>query len=217
MSSPGTIDATDQVETVTVTGTRLPVQGTIKPKRNIGGIVADCTVEETHNDEVAITQHPVEKTADINDHAFPLAPTLVVRIGFSPAGSGQGGAFGDIPNIGDPVPLQTIYDKFLAMKDGRVLMEVQTGKRHYDDMLIRNLALVTDADTENALFLTVGLQHINLVETQTVTVPQNSVQKTPQVTGNKLQAGVKAAQPNPPNYNPSSLIPPKPASLSFQG
>ena len=156
--------------------------------------------------EVEITQHPVEKTADITDHAYPLPPRLVVRVGFSPSGSGEGGAFGANPYQGDPVPLQTIYDQYLEMKDARTLMEVQTGKRLYDDMLIRSIVLVTDPDTENALFLTISLQHISLVDTQTVEVPQNSVQKQPQVTGNQLKAGTKSATPNPSSYNPNGAV-----------
>jgi hypothetical protein len=170
-------------------------QGVIKPKRNIGGIVADVTVEESHYDEVVITQHPVEKTADITDHAYPLPPTLTVRIGYSPSGSSAGGAFGQDPYQGDPVPLQTVYDKYIALKDARTLMEVQTGKRLYEDMLIRSVALVTDADTENALFLTINLQHVMLVDTQTVQVPSNSVQAQPKKTANTLDAGTKQAIP----------------------
>lgn len=177
--------------------------GTLRPKRNIGGIVANVTVEESGYDESAITAHPVEKTADINDHAFDLSPMLTVRVGWSPSGS----SLGDVtPDQGDPVPLQTIYDQFLAMKTSKELMEVQTGKRLYQDMLIKSIALVTDADTENALFLTISLQHINLVETQVVDVPPNNVQKQPQKTANQVNAGTKSAKPNGGNFNKNALV-----------
>lgn len=181
----------------------LGVQGTIKPRRNIGPMIANVTVEEIHNDEVEITQHPVERTADITDHAYPLPPTLVVRIGYAPAGAGGGGFFGLLPGVGDPVSLNSIYQQFLDLKDARELMEVQTGKRVYQDMLIKSLAVTTDQDTENALFITVTLQHVILVNTQTVKVPQNSVQKSPKVTGNQLNAGTKNATPNSKAYNTS--------------
>lgn len=190
--------------------------GTIRPKRNIGGLVADVTVEEVHGDEMAITQHPVEKTADITDHAYPLPVTLQVRIGYSPSGSGQGGGapFGQIPGAQDPVPLQTIYDQYLALQKGRELLEVQTGKRLYENMLIKTITLVTDRDSENALFLTINLQEIILVETQTVTVPQNNKQANPAKTGNTLNGGTKNAIPNPPNYN---TLAPRPASQVANG
>lgn len=195
-------DAGIPIETVTVTADRLP--GIIKPKRNIGGLFADVTVEEVHNDELAITQHPVEKTADITDHAYPLPVRLQVRIGYSPSGSGIGGS---VPTPEDPVPLQTIYEQYLAMQKGRELLEVQTGKRLYENMLIRTIALTTDKDTENALFLTLDLQEIILVETQTVTVPQNNVQKNPAKTGNTLNGGTKNLLFNPPTYNSATNIP----------
>lgn len=176
----------------------LPETGIISPKRNIGGLMADVTVEEVGNDEMAITQHPVERTADITDHAYPLPVQLQVRIGYSPSGAGadQGG-----DDQGDPVPLQTIYDQYLALQKGRELLEVQTGKRLYENMLIRTISLTTDKDTENALFLTLNLQEVILVDTQTVTVPQNNVQANPQKTANTLNGGTKNAAPNPPNFN----------------
>lgn len=181
--------------------------GVIKPKRSINGITADVTIEEVGTDEVAITQHPVEKTADITDHAYPLPARLQVRVGWSPSGSGGGGyPFGEIPSLGDPVPMQTIYEQFLAFKDARTLMVVQTGKRLYDNMLIRSISLVTNTDTENALFLSMELQQVNLVETQTVQVPQNDVQKQPQLTANTATAGVKQAKPNPSSYNPNGAV-----------
>lgn len=201
------------VETVTVTANRIPETGIVRPQRSIGGLVADITVEEEHQDELAITQHPVEKTADITDHAYPLPVTLTVRVGYSPAGPAPGSVLGalfsSISNIasifgaGDPVPLQTIYDQYLQMQKGRQLLEVQTGKRLYENMLIRTISLVTDKDTENALFLTLGLQEIILVETTTVTVPANNVQDDPSKTGNVQKAGTKNLTPNPASYNAS--------------
>lgn len=181
---------------------QLPETGIIRPRRSIGGIVADITIEERGIDEVAVTRHPVEKSADISDHAYSLPPRLALRVAWSPSGSSAGGSpFGEIPDYGDPVPLQTIYDQLLAMKDAVQLIEVQTGKRLYEDMLITSIGLVTDADTENALFITLELEHIILVETQTVEVPANNVQAQPKKTANTLNAGTKSAKPNPPTYN----------------
>lgn len=166
--------------------------GIIIPKRSIGGVIANVTVEEVGNDAVEITQHPVEKTAAITDHAYPLPARLQVTVGWSPSGSGGGGA---IPDAGDPSPLQSIYDQFLAMKDARDPIEVQTGKRLYKDMLIKAITLVTNVDTENALFLTMELQQLLFAQTQTVTVPPNNVQQQPQKTANTLNAGTKNAAP----------------------
>lgn len=195
MSDPGVIDATDQTESVTVSANR----GTINPKRNIGGIVADITIEEEGTNELAITQHPVEKSADITDHAYPLPARLSIRVAWSPSGSASVGM--DNLSGGDPVSLNDIYQKLLALQVARTLIEVQTGKLLYENMLIRTITLVTNVDTENALFISMQLQEILLAETQTVSVPSNNVQKDPQNTANTSDAGTKNAAPNPPNYN----------------
>lgn len=179
--------------------------GTIKPKRNIGGLVPNVTVEEEGTDELEVTRHPVQKTADISDHAFLLNPSLRVRIGYSPSGSNAAGANSDIQGAGDPVPLETIYQQYLDLQSNRELIEVQTGKRLYEDMLIKSLTLVTDKDTENALMLMVSLTHITLVDTQTVQVPSNSVQKSPQSTGNTLNGGTKNATPSPATFNANGI------------
>lgn len=192
-------------------------QGILYPKRNIGGLVANVVVEETHQDDLEITQHPVEKSADITDHAYKLPARCRVRVGYSPAGSSQGGAYGDLPDAGDPVPLQTRYEDYLQMQEDRELLEVQTGKRFYENMLIRSIQVVTDADTENALMMSIDLQQVILVETQTVTVPPNSVQKQPKSTATKINTGVKQAAPNPPAYNVGGAIQAPVTGFSFGG
>jgi len=162
--------------------------GAIRPKRSIGGLVADVVIEEVHNDELTITQHPVEKTSAITDHAFKNPVTLQVRIGYSPAG---GGTDGQQSGTGDPVSLQSIYEQYRNLQEDRELLEVYTGKRFYDNMLIKSLGVTTDQDTENVLMIIMSLQEVILVETQTVTVPQNKVQAQPKKTANTLNSGVK--------------------------
>lgn len=216
MSSPG-------VGPLPIGGTNFStfagITGMIKPKRAIGPITADVTVEEQHDDELAITQHPVEKTADITDHAYNLPSRLAVKVGWSPAGAANPGVpFGDSSGLGDPVPLQTIYEQLLDLQKSRELLTVYTGKRIYDNMLIRAISVVTDQDSENALFVAMQLQEVILVETQTVTVPPNSVQKAPKKTGATLNAGTKSAQPHPPTINTGSaetVMSQQPSIFSF--
>lgn len=162
--------------------------GTIRPQRSIGGLTADITVEEVHDDDVTITRHPVEKTAAVTDHAYPEPVTLKVRIGYSPAGAGTDGQQTD---GGDPVSLQSIYEQYIELKNKRELLVVQTGKRLYENMLIRSISVTTNADTENVIFISLSLQELILVETQTVTVPSNTVQAQPKKTANTLNGGSK--------------------------
>lgn len=164
---------------------------TIAPKRNIGPIVADATVEEQHDDQLTITDHPVEQGAAITDHAFKQPARLRVVAGFS--NSSPQAAFNS--NY-----VNQIYDQLLQLQADRELVDVSTGRREYQDMLIDGLSLSTNPDTENSMIISVSLRQLILVQTQTVDVPPNNVQKMPQKTGSITDTGTKQAAPvaNPP-------------------
>lgn len=62
----------------------------IKPKRFIGPIVAQVTIQEIHNDTLEITDHPVEMGAVISDHAFKRPAELIITAAWSNSPSGNG-------------------------------------------------------------------------------------------------------------------------------
>lgn len=163
--------------------------------RNIGGIVANVTVSEEHNDEIEITQHPVESGAPITDHSFKKPPTVTLRIGWSNSSEQADG---------DSEYVKTIYQQLLDMQESRLPLDISTGKRDYDSMLIRSLALTTDKETENALMVTAICQGIIIVATSTTTVPDNSVQSSPQSTGGTQTRGSVNPTPASPNTGPNS-------------
>lgn len=161
--------------------------------RSIAGIVANVTVEEIHLDELIITEHPIEQGSVVTDHAYKRPAKVVLRVGWSNSAPQAGG---------DPNYVQDIYDTFLTLQANRELLQIITGKRIYQNMLIHRLAVTTDEKTENALMMTCDCQEALFATTQTVTVPSNSVQATPGVTGSKQMTGGKQLQPAP-NYNES--------------
>lgn len=164
---------------------------TVAPKRSIGGLTADVTVEEEHDDRLTVTEHPVEQGAAISDHAFKNPARLVIRVGYSNSSPQAGG---------NSAYVNEQYDKFLAFQVARDLLTVYTARRTYKNMLITGLGLTTDVNTENSLLLTVSLQEIILATTQTVQVPSNDVQTMPQKTATPVKTGTKQAAPvvNPP-------------------
>lgn len=167
------------------------VQATFSPKRKIGSITADVTIEEIHDDQLTITSHPVEQGAAITDHAFKNPARLQVVIGFSNS-SLQAGQ--------NPEYVNEMYTQFLAMQLKRDLIAVLTARRNYENMLVAGLSLATNQDTENSAIITVSLQEIILVNTQTVAVPPNETQKQPEKTASTTTTGTKQAKPvsNPP-------------------
>lgn len=158
--------------------------------RGFGGFTAEVVVKESHHDEMTITSHPVEKGAAISDHAFANPAQLTLVAGWSArfeALRGQAAGIG--------LTLNDLYASLLAAQKAATLMEVQTGKRLYHNMLIRSLAIETDQTTENALMVTIQLQEVILVETKQTTLPPSANRKNPKSTNGVTNTGTKRAIP----------------------
>lgn len=155
----------------------------IRPSvRAIGTIYADVTVEENHRDEVIITQHPVEGGGVISDHAYKRPSELEIRCGFSNSSAGSVGY------------VQQQYQALLALQLARKPFSVYTGKRRYQNMLIRGLSVVTDPHSENILMASVALQEIILVSTQATSAGSNG---TSSGSTDTASAGSSGDQANP--------------------
>lgn len=128
-------------------------------QRNIGGFIADVTIEEDHTDEVVMTEHPVERGASITDHAYKVPSKLTVTAGWSNS---------SLAALGNPFYAQLVYDALLNMQASLQPISITTGKRIYDNMLVRRISVKTDEKTENALMVTIEFQEILIVSTQTV-------------------------------------------------
>src|SRR5580692_4636112 len=151
-------------------------------QRNIGGFVADVTIREEHEDELVVTENPVEQGADVTDHSFKAPARLTVDVGYSNS---------SLQSEGDPNYVQDIYAQFLALQASRQTFDVITGKRSYTNMVITMLRTVTDQATENALFLTVRMRELIIVTTQTVSVPSSTNMTQPQDTGATSNQGTQ--------------------------
>lgn len=159
--------------------------------RSIGPFVANVTMEEHHEDRIAITETPVEQGADITDHAYKRPARLAVRCGFSNSALQAGG---------NPVYDQQTYASFLALQASLSPFQVVTGKRVYNNMLIEGLSVTTTEATENSLIMNVEMREIIVVTTQTVTVPPASSLASPQANGVTNPVGQKSLAPAP-NFN----------------
>lgn len=127
--------------------------------RNIGGFIADVTIEEDHTDELVITEHPVERGAETTDHAYKRPSTVVITAGWSNS---------SLAGLGNPFYVNLVYDQFLALQRSLQPFSITTGKRIYDNMLIRRISVKTDEKTENALIATFECQEILISDTQVV-------------------------------------------------
>ena len=163
----------------------------ITPLRSIGSFTANVTISERHNDELEITQHPVEQGASIADHAFKRPARVLIECGYSNSGFDAGF---------DPNYVKEQYNNFLNLQASRQPFQITTGKRLYTNMLIRSLDCTTDHKTENALLLRVDCQQILIAQTQVVTIPDSSVMANPQKTGATQNTGTQQLAPGT-NFN----------------
>jgi hypothetical protein len=183
----------------------------VKPKRNIGGITNYATFEETHTDDLEITEHPIEQGASITDHAFKKPAELVLNFGLSNS-LNQDGLLGGVkivpPSLlaGSGVEqVKKIYEQLLQMQSDRELLTVNTGKRSYANMLIKKLVTTTNRQNENTLVVTATFKQVLLVATRLI---QNAVpptqQASPELTNPTTNQGTIQLTGNP-NYNVSAL------------
>lgn len=181
----------------------------LKAPRKFGNFKGYITLEETHQDEVEITEHPIEQGASITDHAFKRPAELTLKIAWSnsPNGNGLLGGIRGLVNTGNIVvsnllgtssnQVNEIYQKLLDAQSAREPMEAFTGKRSYTDMLIKSLITTTDKNTENVLAITVVLRQIIRVTTSVLTIDRTPAanQQNPGSTQAPTNSGTKQLVP----------------------
>lgn len=160
----------------------------LRPRRGIGGLYPDVVVEESHEDSITKTEHPVEDGAAINDHAYVNSPIVTIRAGVSDA---------SLLNTGVN-PSVEFYEKLLELQGSLEPFDLITGKRSYKNMMLDRLTVVTDRDTENVLSFTAECSQIRIVQTQVVEVPPSGVHKNPGKTAGPVDKGQKQAQKTEP-------------------
>jgi hypothetical protein len=159
-----------------------------------GGVLfPDTVMEERHDDDSVITDNPVEIGAVVNDHAYDLPQDLEVTAVWDPVTQANG----------QPGFLETMYQQLLNLKQAKILLNVVTGKRSYQNLLLKNISETTDKDTENVLMVRLTFKQMLLTYTQTVSIAPAAQQLLPQKTMPTLNNGNVSLQPGT-NYNAGS-------------
>lgn len=162
--------------------TQYPQGQIIQSDRGLYGadgtiILPQIVIEEKHTDDLEITDHPIEIGAAITDHAFKHPAELNIQIGFSNSPI----VLSSDDKYSDPFDVKVQYKELLRLQEQRVLLTVQTGKRSYDNMLIKSMVTTTDNKTESSLFVMLSLKQVILVNTRTVML-KKEVQASPKQT-----------------------------------
>lgn len=186
----------------------------VRPRRSIGGFTAQVTLSEAHTDDLEISDHPVELGAAASDHAYKLPAQLIIRCGWSNSPTASGllrgaeaainGTINGVQSIlngNSESQVKAIYQQLLKMQADRELLDVYTGKRFYNNMLVKSLVTETNQETENSLIVTVTLRQLIIVTTRTLTLPGSAPAsdsknlKAPEKNTLTSNGGAKQAKP----------------------
>ena len=195
------LDPTTGLDTATIKVGEGITQDAVK-------VIADAVIEEHHQDESVITDHPVQIGSVVTDHSYALPSTVTLTYVWGGAPSLASDLAQPIEFLTSLLPtsandsdsyLKKIYSSLLELKNTPQLLDVYTGKRIYKNMLIETIAVETDKATENILSVRLGLKQIIFAQTRIVkgSIPTTS-QALPQQTTPDTDTGGKNLIPTAP-------------------
>lgn len=155
--------------------------------RTIMGLFADVTIEEKHEDEIEITEHPTDVGSPMHDHAYKTPPKLSMKLGWSESAGRLNGMVGD-SILSETTGLIAVYETLQLLQENYVRLIISTGKRLYTNMLIKSLSCTTDKATENVLMIDITFKKVFIVQTSETTVLVEN-QKSPESTAQVKDGG----------------------------
>jgi hypothetical protein len=180
-------------------GTRFPT-----PEFPLPALVEfDASVSEAHNDEVEVTEHPVEDGSDVADHIRKLPNVITIEglitntpIIFLASIQAESPVIGDLKPTHDRV--ETGYAKLREFQDAGILVDVITSLRQYTDMVLLTVGVQRDTLNGNVLNCIMTLRKLKKAKALTVDLPtpedvaNNAAQNAGQQSSSPASAGQAA-------------------------
>lgn len=186
-------------------------------RTQIGNIVLDASVEESHSAKATVTRNPIEDGSEVSDHVRLNSLELKINGVISDTPS----VFGLIQNpslttrdfvstiVGKSKRSVDAYNKLIELRNKRETFTVITNLKVYQNMVIEELVIDRNATTANAIHFTAQLVQIQKVSSESTAISIDrlgtSVKKIAQPTKN---LGYKTTDTIPENEplskNPSS-------------
>ena len=142
----------------------------------------DASISESHTGEVEVTEHPIERGADITDHARPKPDRVTIE-----------GLVSNTPLHRVPVQngdADTAYTILRDIKDKAKLVKVITAKRVYTNMIMEHLNVPANVKVGDSLQFTAQFKEVVVVQNKTI---QTTVAKEPKAQA-KVPTGAQAAK-----------------------
>lgn len=191
-----------------------PQKRRIEPSRNSPGyvngetgtvqavspVVIEATISETHAKTAEVTTHPVEDGADITDYVRTGVLGIEIEAAFSAQPMNCRNDEPDGVFSGDSeTRVPAAWDAFLNLIDGkprRELLQVSTGLKLYDNMVLTSIGTTQDASNPHSIIIRAALQQVRIVRSAFTTVPARQIAsgQTRNSASGTVQAGEQNAQ-----------------------
>jgi hypothetical protein len=161
-------------------------------------MIFSMPIQAEHEQELVVTEHPVQSGASIADHAYLRPARLVLDVGMSDA---MDAFFNPSTWTGAPTKSVSCYQTLLALQASRIPLQITTKLRTYQNMLIVNPFAQETKKTIAGLRVQISFQQIFMAK---VVVPPASAR--PQDT-NSTDLGQVNPQPPTSAQSSQNIIP----------
>jgi len=177
----------------------------IKTRTKIDTIELDCTVSESHNGEVEVTEHPVEEGANITDHTRAKPVTLILEgiVSNTPLNneqqtrkvkSAEGFTFETTAAAsviaGQPGVAEAAFTKLQQLREKGVPITIITRFKTYTNMVMSSLVVPRNASTGECVRFTATFKNVVIVKNKTTTA---AISKEPKAKA-KIAKGKKVPE-----------------------
>lgn len=130
----------------------------------IDGFEIDAALSEEHTFDSEVTEHPVEKGADISDHvrARPIEVTIDGVVSDTPIGS--------LAQRRTGVPSSDAFARLMQIRDAREPITIQTSLKTFENMILQSLSAPRDSSTGDAFRFRASFIQVQLVTNERTTV-----------------------------------------------
>ncbi len=155
----------------------------------------DATVREAPESTATITEHPIEEGADISDHVRKDLDRISLQVVVSdtpivnPADHNDGsqgsiqsvqlsGQEGELTRAqvlvfdGGVTRVRSVYEELLDLMGNGTRVRVMTRLRELEDMVVKRVSPIREADSGDSLVATLELQQISVVSSEIVAAPE---------------------------------------------
>jgi hypothetical protein len=142
--------------------------------RQIGGIVVDCFVRESHQSRIKLTEFPIEVGANINDHAIILPKELEIQgvisnipsnYFFSKTSSNDFAAGSSLSRSASG------FNLLLQLQQDREPINVVTGLRLYRNMVIVDIYADQTKETSGGAYFTCRFKEAIIISNTYTKIP----------------------------------------------